>query len=72
MKKKLDEGTITMDAIRIHYQDWSASASKCTADGMLRKMDKYYAELFNEAPGRRKKHAYPRSKRANQKRKKKE
>lgn len=72
MKKKLDEGTITMDAIRIHYQDWSASASKCTADGMLRKMDKYYAELFNEAPERRKKHAYPRSKRANQRRKKKE
>ena len=72
MKKKLDEGTITMDAIRIHYQDWSASASKCNADGMLRKMDKYYAELFGEAQGRRKKHAYPRSKRANQRRKKKE
>ena len=69
MKRLVDEGKRTMDAVRRHYQSWSSSALRADSEGAIRKMDEFYFNIFGEKPEGRKRHAYPRSKRAVKKRK---
>jgi RNA-directed DNA polymerase len=52
LKHKLDEGKISMDAIRQSYQSWRGYAEKYNTHNTLRNMDKLYFELYGEWPER--------------------
>ena len=52
LKRKLDEGKISMDAIRQSYQSWRGYAEKYNTHNTLRNMDKLYFELYGEWPER--------------------
>lgn len=50
MKAALDDGTVTMEDVRIHYQAFIAQASYATGTGLIRDMDKFYKSVFGEKP----------------------
>lgn len=58
LRRELDTGKITMEAIRQHYQCWIAQAEYSSGDGCIRNMDKYYTQLFREKPKYKRKRRY--------------
>ena len=58
LKRALDAGKTTMEYIRTHYQCFIARAEYCSGDGAIRRMDRFYTELFREKPTYKRKRRY--------------
>ena len=52
LKRKLDEGKITMETVEQSYQSWRGYAEKYNTHNTLRNMDKLYLSLFGTMPER--------------------
>ena len=52
LKSLLDSFRITAEDVRTHYQSWTANAKRGSTYNDRQAMDKYYINLFKEAPSR--------------------
>lgn len=52
LKNLLDSFRITVEDVRTHYQSWTANAKRGSTYNDRQAMDKYYINLFKEAPSR--------------------
>ena len=50
LKAVLDDGRITMQDVRNHYQSWTSNARRGSTYNIRQAMNRYYRELFKEAP----------------------
>jgi hypothetical protein len=57
LKKEVDEGTKTMEYVRMHYQSFIANA-EYAGDGPIREMDEFYTKTFREHPVYKRKKRY--------------
>lgn len=57
LKKEVDEGTKTMEFVRMHYQSFVANA-EYAGDAPIRAMDEFYTKTFREHPVYKRKKRY--------------
>lgn len=50
LKAMLDNGSVSMNDVEMHYQSWIAHAKRANSHGVIKEMDRYYSNLFRKKP----------------------
>lgn len=69
MKRRVDDGLMTMEKVKDHYQSFIGNMARCDSEAAVRHLDSFYESAFGEKPvyKRSKDNAYSKSKGANKK-----
>ena len=50
MRKRVEDGSMTMAQVRAHYRCWKANAQRGNTRNLLKQMDRTYTDIMKEEP----------------------
>ena len=50
MRKRVEDGRMTMAQVRDHYRCWKANAQRGNTHNLLKQMDRTYTDIMKEEP----------------------
>lgn len=50
MRKRVEDGRMTMAQVRDHYRCWKANAQRGNTRNLLKQMDRTYTDIMKEEP----------------------